>query len=96
MFGLNLAKNDAIHPKWPILLIYYESVVLDRRELDFFGRMARNFRKLRKSDEKSTIFSAKRPFLKVFSGKKRFFFDPWGSVATREGPETSGGLTCIG
>ena len=70
----------------PFLLIYYDSVsnlICARKAPGCFP-------------EKFTRFSAKRPFLKVFSENKTIFYDPRGSVATREGPETSGGLTRTG
>ena len=45
---------------------------------------------------KNRPYFPKTPIFKGIFRKKRFFFDPWGSVATRGGPETSGRLTRTG
>ena len=41
--------------------------------------------------KKYTIFYRKNAFLKGFLTKTTIFYDPWGSGASREGPETPGG-----
>ena len=41
--------------------------------------------------KKYTIFYRKYAFLKGFPTKKIFYYDPWGSAASREGPEMPGG-----